>query len=279
MSESRPVASKVAREHGREILKLEREELLRLRAIHETARLELVARLADLPGERFSAQHLRVTLAQIDSALVAMNRKLDEHGTRAVRRGLREGLAHTLAEIAQFEPKFAGMAGAIQLDALRRIAEPEGLLLDRYEASVARYGAELRGDIQRRLSVHLVRRSAVREGVLDVAGKLETSAVSGARWRADRIVRTELHNALSVGNQASLESAAEVLPGLKREWDSTLDARTSSICRALDGQVVRIREPFRYSGREIAHPPAHPNCRARAVPWRAEWAELAQQAG
>ncbi len=272
-----PRATKLVREHYREILVLERDELVRLRSIYEAVRRDALARLAEAPAERFTAQHLRYSIIQIEAGLAAMSRRLNEQGVRAVRLALRRGVVHALEEIAQYEPKFAGVAGAIRLDALRRIVEPEGLLLDRYEASVARFSAELRGDVQRRLRVHLVRRSFMREVVQDFAGKLGSSAISGARYKAERIVRTEFHNALSAGNHAALESAAEVLPGLKRQWDAMLDARTSSICRSLDGQVVGMRELFRAEGRELVGPPAHPNCRSRAVPWREEWAELEPQ--
>jgi len=268
---SRLLATKTTREHAREILALEREELARLRSLYEAARLELLARLADEPGDRFTAQHVRTSLAHVEAGLAALLRKLDEHGTRMVRRGLREGLVHTLEEIAQYEPRFAGASQPIRLEALRRIAEPEGLLLDRYSASVARYSAELRGEVQRRLGLHLVKRSFMREVVQDVAGRLETSALRGARWRGERIVRTELHHALSAGNQAALEGAAEILPGLKRQWNATLDSRTSSTCHALNGQVRGIRELFAAGGKEFAHPPAHPNCRSRVLPWREEW--------
>ncbi|MEX2206774.1 MAG: phage minor head protein [Myxococcota bacterium] len=265
----------MTREHERAILALEREELERLRGIYEAARREILGRLADERAERFTAQHLRVSLAQIDAGLATMLRKLDERGARLMRRGLREGLAHTLDEIASFEPRFgAGPNSPIRLSALRTIAAPEGLLLSRYATSVQRYGAELRGDVQRRLSVHLVRRSFMRDVVQDVAGRLEASAVRGARWKAERIVRTELHHSLGAGNQAALEGAAEVLPGLKRQWDATLDTRTSGVCRTLNGQVRGIREVFVAEGKSFAHPPAHPNCRSRVLPWRAEWAEL-----
>jgi len=268
----RPLATKVTREHARAILALEREELVRLRSLYETARRELLGRLADLPGERFTAAHVLGTLAQVEAGLDALLRRLDEQGTRAARRGLREGLRHTLEEIAAFEPRFdASPNGAIRLRALRKLEAPEGLLLDRFATSTARFRAELRSEIQRRLGIHVLKRSFMREVVDDIAGRLETSAVSATRFRAERIVRTELLHALAVGNQESLEEAGTTLPGLRRQWDATLDSRTSSTCHALNGQVRGIRELFAAGGKEFAHPPAHPNCRSRVLPWRAEW--------
>jgi hypothetical protein len=58
-----------------------------------------------------------------------------------------------------------------------------------------------------------------------------------------------------------------------RQWDAFLDARTSSICTSLNGQIRGIHEPWSYQGRAIAHPPAHPSCRSTIVPWRKEWAK------
>jgi len=114
--------------------------------------------------------------------------------------------------------------------------------------------------------------------VLDVAGRLKTSAIAGARWRAERITRTELANALNLGHQSALVAASEEDRGLQKQWDATLDSRTCITCTELHGQVVDIRTPWNHAGTEMMRPPGHVRCRCRLVPFKAAWAE-APEAG
>ena len=79
--------------------------------------------------------------------------------------------------------------------------------------------------------------------------------------RATTIARTESVN--SYGNgllEFGVESGAT-----HKEWQAVLDNNTSPICLELDGQVVKINEPFVYAGEEIDSPGAHVNCRSSMV--------------
>lgn len=268
------LATDQTREHARELLKLEKAELHRLRELYEEARLQILGRLSEAREETFTAQHYRSVLAQVTEGLRALERRLGEHWSREMDQRLSRAVEQTLAEIAVWEPRFAGGAsGQIQLDAMRRLVEPRGLLLHRFETSLQRYRLHVVDDVQRRLGLHMAMRSSWRDMAVDVAGRLRDHGIRGARYRAERIVRTELVEALSAGHDAAIEAAAEVVDGLRRQWDAHLDARTSSTCERLNGQVRPIGEPFTVGGREVARPPAHPNCRSRVVPWHARWAE------
>jgi hypothetical protein len=274
------LASKLTEEHAQALLALEGKLLKRVREIHEAARFELRGRLADVAAEIFTAQHYRVTLAQIERALAELERRLSNEGGRELLAALEQGVEQTLAEIAFWEAARGfrvAESGRIQLDALQRVSRE--MLLERFETSVRRFGLELLGDVQRRLGLHLAKRSAWPDMATDIAGRLRvgSSVVQGAAWKAERIVRTELVHALNAGHQAALEASEPRLPGLARQWDAHLDARTSDVCKSLHGQVRGIEEPWSYEGREIMHPPAIPNCRARVLPWREAWAELEKE--
>jgi SPP1 gp7 family putative phage head morphogenesis protein len=272
------LASKLSREHAAELLRLERDELRRLRGLYEQGRLEVLGRLSEVHAETFTAQHVRTGRVQIERGLAAMVKKLGARQEKLTEELLEAGARQTLAEISHFEPKFRGGAtGRIQLDALRRIAAPRNLLLHKYAASLKSYRFNLIGEVQSRLGVHIVKRSPWSEMTDDVAGRLQTSAIKGARFRAERIIRTEMVDALNAGHQAALEASSRSIPGLMRQWDSTLDVRTSDGCRSLNGTVRRIDEPWRWNGREIARPPLLPNCRSRVLPWHADWAEAAAE--
>ena len=273
-------AERLAREHAEALLGAERRELRQLVELHRTARTAILDELLAVRADTFTAQHYRTTLVQIEAGLRSMLKKLRRRHESRLDGLLADSIEQTLALVSIHEPKFQGGAtGKIQLAAVRQVTRQRALLLNRYATSMSAYGSQLVGDIQRRLGVHLVKRSKGRDMAIDVAGRLDSHAIAGSRWKADRIVRTEMVYASNVGHQAAIESASEVLPGLKRQWDATLDSRTSKVCQFLDGKVVEIHEPWVWRGKEYAHPPAHPACRSVVAPWRAEWAGLASAQG
>lgn len=275
------LASKLTRQHAHELLRLETDELAKLGKVYEQARLELLGRLTALgdasKADTFTAQSLRGALAQIRAGVEVIVGKIDGAHRSSILSAAQNGALQTLDEIAFFERSrdFRGAAlGAIQTQALRSLMRQEGLLLNRFEVSVQTYGTTLIGDIQRRLGVHVAMRSKWTDMAADVAGRLNGAGVTGSQWRAERIVRTELVNAVNVGGQAALEAAEPKLPDLMAQWDAYLDKRTSDVCRGLDGQIKPIREGWVYGGKRIMHPPAHPNCRSRQIPYRPQWEGL-----
>ena len=69
------------------------------------------------------------------------------------------------------------------------------------------------------------------------------------------IVRTTVQHISAQAKQAVFNANADIVDGL--EWVSVLDARTTEICRELDGKIYAINEGPR--------PPIHPNCRSTMV--------------
>lgn len=73
---------------------------------------------------------------------------------------------------------------------------------------------------------------------------------------AETVVRTAVAHVGTVARSETYAANADVLKG--EQWSSTLDMRTSAICRSLDGRVFKLGEgPM---------PPAHPNCRSVRIP-------------
>jgi SPP1 gp7 family putative phage head morphogenesis protein len=72
----------------------------------------------------------------------------------------------------------------------------------------------------------------------------------------ERTVRTSVSHMASVARDKVYNDNSDVVTGV--QWVSTLDGRTSAICRSLDGQVFPVDSGQR--------PPAHPNCRSTTVP-------------
>jgi SPP1 gp7 family putative phage head morphogenesis protein len=76
--------------------------------------------------------------------------------------------------------------------------------------------------------------------------------MAGTQRDIETVTRTALQHASSQARQEVWKKNSRVISGVK--WISTLDTKTSALCRHLDGQVFPIDEGER--------PPAHPRCRS-----------------
>jgi SPP1 gp7 family putative phage head morphogenesis protein len=84
------------------------------------------------------------------------------------------------------------------------------------------------------------------------------------RNNVEAVVRTALNHYSNFTRDLFFERNSDVIKGLR--WTSTLDARTSSICQARDGQIYKLDSGPR--------PPAHMNCRSVMVAVTKSWREL-----
>jgi SPP1 gp7 family putative phage head morphogenesis protein len=70
------------------------------------------------------------------------------------------------------------------------------------------------------------------------------------------LVRTSIQHVSNTARMATYEANKDIIQGYR--WVSTLDSRTTAICRSLDGRVFELGVgPM---------PPIHPNCRSITVP-------------
>lgn len=81
---------------------------------------------------------------------------------------------------------------------------------------------------------------------------------------AETTVRTALTHTANSARERLYDANQDLIKGV--QWVSTLDGRTSAVCRARDGQV--------YPPDKGPRPPAHPNCRSSTTPVVKSWAEL-----
>lgn len=78
-----------------------------------------------------------------------------------------------------------------------------------------------------------------------------------ARRDANAITRTAIAHVADASSQAVYEANTDIVLGVK--WVSTLDSRTSPVCRERDGKIYEVKK---------APPiPAHFGCRSRKVPY------------
>lgn len=106
------------------------------------------------------------------------------------------------------------------------------------------------------------------------AGRFKDGLMSLSTNRAKTLVRSSVLGVANKARMATFEQNADVIKGV--QWLSTLDARTSNICKALDGQAWTLGGE-RMKGTAVqwrGPPPAHFNCRSTLVPITRSWAEL-----
>ena len=79
--------------------------------------------------------------------------------------------------------------------------------------------------------------------------------------QAQAIINTAMSHASNTANQEYYQANSDIFSGI--QWVSTLDGKTSSICKARDGKVYT----FEYA----LYPPAHVNCRSSTVSVLKSW--------
>lgn len=84
------------------------------------------------------------------------------------------------------------------------------------------------------------------------------------RSRANTIARTEVSHSWHHGQFQAIRSAqrdGELAEKVIKTWWTTLDERTGTVDRALDGQERGLDEMFEAEGEQFMRPPTRPNCR------------------
>lgn len=105
------------------------------------------------------------------------------------------------------------------------------------------------------------------------AGNFEDGIMAAKKREAAALVRSA---AISVANEARIRQFKEMSDIVKGiQWISTLDTRTTPICRALDGKQWRLPD-FKPIGhdKQFPGPTAHWNCRSSQISVLRSWEEL-----
>ena len=103
------------------------------------------------------------------------------------------------------------------------------------------------------------------------AGRFKDGVLSVTRRQAEAIVRTGVNGVSNAVREQTWKVLGNAMDGLV--WTSTLDGRTSAVCRARDGHVAPVSADQPLSDDidlprlkpPLARPPAHPQCRSVMV--------------
>ncbi len=220
----------------------------------------------DFTGERWKALLEEIRKARADTLTQYKQLVRGELGAFAVHEGDRE--VSLLNSAIPIEFQFATVASD-QLRAISTARPFQGKLLrDWFQ--------ELEQQDQRRitqiLQLGMVQGETTDQIVRQVVGTQAAGFTDGAlsitRRNATAIMRTAINHVSNVARSSVWEANQDVIGA--RIWVSTLDGRTTAICRARDGQGSPVGDselpegidPLVPSG---AEPPAHINCRSIMV--------------
>ncbi len=104
------------------------------------------------------------------------------------------------------------------------------------------------------------------------ANKYKDGIMHTTRKQAESLVRTSVQTVANEARMQTYKNNDDMVKGI--EWVSTLDGRTSSICRTLDGLMWdNNRKPIKHY-MKFPGPTAHWNCRSTQVSILKSWKEL-----
>lgn len=243
----------------------------------------LMAALERLPASEFTVERLESLLYSV--------RALNATAYATVSRELTEELAQFVAAEAGHQYQLFTAAIPPQIQASVGIAQVA--VEQVYAAAMSRpfqgrlmreWAASLEADKAARI------RDAVRMGYIDqettqqivrrVIGTRAKGYSDGIieidRRHAEAVVRTAISHTAAFTRDRFFEANDDLIKS--QTWTSTLDARTSDICRPRDGKQYEPVSPYKPIGHKfpwLGGPGrAHWNCRSAAVPVTKSWSEL-----
>lgn len=229
-----------------------------LRRLDRTIRAAL-STLTDDPSQR-----------QIQQTLAAMRREataiLDQYSTAHV---------NSLQQLSRYATEFHGdtlslvwpsvapalaspAAAAVWAATLAAPVQATGQLLEPFVGSWGpRMLARVEGAVRTGYAQGRTTQQIIQQVRGTKAAKFQDGIIGGSAKRdAAAVVRTSIQQVSAAAQQAVYEENDDFVEGY--QWVSTLDSRTTSQCRSLDGRVFKLgKGPM---------PPAHVNCRSTTIP-------------
>lgn len=137
---------------------------------------------------------------------------------------------------------------------------------------------DLENRFAREVRIGMTRGESMSDIVDRIRGKIGTgqSGIPGimdyALRNVEALVRTSVQTVANSARLATLQENDDVVRGI--QWVSTLDSRTTPICRTLDGLKWDLEKRPIGHGRTFPGPTAHWGCRSTQVPLLRPWSEL-----
>lgn len=255
-------------ERARQLRRLtaaQRAALADVKDLLEEGRRRVQAELAAAPSE-FEAWQLPNIQQSIDLALKEVGEEMGRRGADHLLAA--HGLGVDLVD-KSIEAGGVRLAALMPEVDLRQLMAIRAFLIDRMKDVTAEVAAKIKGQI----GLVMIGASTPADAVTGIAGMIK-----GGRARAITVMRTEMGRAFSVATQDRQAQAAEILPGLRKQWRRSGKVHSRIAHDVADGQIVDVDKPFIVNGVELMYPrdPKAPaaetvNCGCVSLPHMEDW--------
>jgi hypothetical protein len=239
-------------------------------------------------GTSYTAQHHRIMLAQLRVGVRELTDQIGASVALKAREAQVESLRTLVSNIQQADQLAVGVAPTMALEeasvfyGVLQGVDPS--LSRAYQTTMQTYGQRTINKVELELGAML----ASGASTYDTVGTV-TNIIQGERWRAERIVRTEVMHAYNSAHERGIIEASRSIPSLFSRWTENIDdltgqaydKRVAADSFALHGQIARPGGLFtmppanlvspKLWGTQFRFPPNRPNDRATIIPWRPEW--------
>jgi hypothetical protein len=157
-------------------------------------------------------------------------------------------------------------ANRLDVPSTLRLATPDSTLLERNKGTLAGYCRDTVQAIKQKLALATIQKKTT-EQVIDELTR-PGGILDGERYRARRIVQTEMAHLYNKRIHEQIEARAANNPNVRKRLVNIIDSRTAPDTYAIiayPNNLVRpVKEPFYdpTTGREFLYPPNRPNDRA-----------------
>ena len=216
------------------------------------ARLKVVARVAELDPQSYSATQLKSLSREIARALDQFGAQLghvvEEQQAEAFRIGANT-VNHPLAAAGLPAPSYAGYS-------THALAVAQGYTADLISGLAKDSAAKINAAIQRAFLGGKPITEVIEEiGKALSNGQGFSGLFSSIGKRAESIATNEILRVYSIAAQAKMEDAVKHNPAMKKQWVHVPIARVPRISHIeADGQVVDVDQPFDVDGEELMYP-------------------------
>lgn len=190
-----------------------------------------------------------------------------DKGFREIDKKLLADLDGIALQEAKFQLKVLGAVTPISFDyqlpnptLLKAIATTRPMDGQLISAYLERLGKSSNFEVVRNIQAGLV----LGETIPQISSRVKKTLKLKFNNQAATIARTAVNHVTTQARELTWIENKDIVKAV--QWVSTLDARTSDICIALDGSIFRVGEGIR--------PPAHLNCRSTTVPVLKSFKEL-----
>jgi hypothetical protein len=265
----------IVESHIKQVLKLEDTQAKSIMSDYKDIRRDLVDRISRYPRGKFTSQHLKGVLAQVNGAITAINEHLAGATVEGAYQAALQGVGNLLTELRKFDEKFTGAVTPINLNAALVARDTSNFLVTRYKTNLDDYGT----DLLRQISNGLFSAAIGEVSYDEVVGRI-SNFFTADEWKLHRIVRTELHHVFNVGKLNGMRAMVGDVPDLYKTLMHPMDARTGQDSKFAASMhlIAEINKPFEYMWqdklRSYMVPPDRPNDRSILVPYREEWGIL-----